>query len=257
MNIWQALILGVVQGLTEFLPISSSGHLVIVQSLLNLTSENISFEIAVHLGTLLAVLVYFRNDLKTVIVDFFKGGEGRWIGWMIILGTIPTAIIGLAFKDPLEALFASSKSAAIGLLFTTGFLVVAELVRRGERPLTKIRWKDAILIGILQGCAIVPGISRSGSTIAAGLFAGLNRDSAARYSFLLAIPAILGATVLHLKDFQTMESGLFAPYLVGFLASVFSGYLAIGILMRVLRTGKLYGFAAYTLVVGILVLILG
>lgn len=251
MELWKALLLGLVQGLTEFLPISSSGHLVFGNYLLGIENATIVFEVAVHVGTLVAVLVYFRKDLAMVIVDFFKGGEGRWVGWMIILGTIPTVIIGLCFKDFFESVFHAPKFAAGGLLVTSVLMFAGEKVRRGERKLTKIRWIDALVVGLLQGMAIMPGISRSGSTISAGLFAGLDRDAAARYSFLLSIPAILGALVLNLKDFAAIDSGLLMPSVLGAVVAAVSGYAAIGILMAVLRKGKLYGFVIYTLLVGI------
>jgi len=256
MTTWQALLLGLVQGLTEFLPISSSGHLVFADYLLGVHNETIFFEVAVHLGTLLAVLVYFRKDLGMVVVDFFKGGKGRHLGWMLILAMVPTAIIGLGFKDTFEAVFQQPRHAAVGLLITSALLFFAEKARQGDRPLTKVSWLNALLIGTLQGMAIMPGVSRSGSTIAAGLFSGLTRDAAARFSFLLSIPAILGAAVVTAKDFAGIDASLVVPSIVGVVASAISGYFAIGMLMAVLRKGTLYGFVIYTLVVGILGVIL-
>lgn len=256
MNVWQALVLGLVQGLTEFLPISSSGHLVFADYLLGVHNETIFFEVAVHLGTLLAVLVYFRKDLSMVVVDFFKGGDGRRIGWMLILAMVPTAIIGLGFKDTFEAVFQQPRHAAIGLFVTSALLFFAEKVKQGNRPLTGVTWLNALLIGTLQGMAIMPGVSRSGSTIAAGLFSGLTRDAAARFSFLLSIPAILGAAVVTAKDFAGVDPGLVVPSIAGVIASAISGYIAIGVLMAVLRRGTLYGFVIYTLIVGILGVVL-
>lgn len=252
MNTLQALILGIVQGLTEFLPISSSAHLVFFNYFLGVETSDISFEVAVHFGTLISVIFYFRRDLAQVFVDFFRGGPMRKVGWMLLLAMVPTGIIGLGFQDIIEGLFQSPKFAAGGLILTSLFLFTAEKVRAGNRPLNGVRWTDALLIGFLQGLAIIPGISRSGSTISAGLFAGLDRDSAARFSFLLVIPAILGATLLHIGDFASQGADLALPFIVGTLASMISGYLAIGILMAVLRRGRLYGFSAYTAVVGIL-----
>ena len=256
MSYWQAVLLGIVQGLTEFLPISSSGHLVLTNFLLGVSNDTIVFEISVHLGSLLAVLIYFRKDLTRVVVDFFRGGEGRWIGLMLILAMVPTAIIGLGFKDFFESVFHAPRYASIGLLFTSLVLFAAERMKRGERTLEKTRWKDALLIGTLQGLAIMPGVSRSGSTIAAGLFSGLTRDAAARFSFLLSIPAILGAAVVSAKDFVEIPAGLAGPSIVGAIAAGISGYIAIGLLMRIIRNGKLYVFVVYTLVVGVLGLIL-
>ena len=225
MSLLKALILGLVQGLTEFLPVSSSGHLVLAQYLLKVGENNIAFDVSVHLGTLLAVIVYFREDLARVIVQFFRGGEGRRTGWMLILASVPTAIIGFAFKDTFESLFASPRSASIGLLITAVLLFVAERVR-------------------------------SGDTISAGLFAGLGRDTAARFSFLLSIPAIVGAGLVEAKDIAGLGDHFAGPAIIGTLAAAISGYLAIGILMAVLRRGKLYGFSVYTAVVGLLGLFL-
>ncbi|MBD3165081.1 undecaprenyl-diphosphatase UppP [bacterium] len=255
MNVWQALILGLVQGFTEFLPISSSGHLVLANHLMQVDVGGIAFEVAVHLGTLLAVIIYFWRDLTMVVVDFFRGGEGRRIGWMLLLAMVPTAILGIGFKPIIESLFDAPRFTAAGLLVTTVLLIAAERVRQGDRPLGKVRKRDALLIGTMQGMAIMPGISRSGSTISGALFSGLGRDAAARFSFLLSIPAILGAAVVTAKDFTTLPEGMTLPFSVGFIASAVSGYIAIGILMAVLRKGKLYGFAVYTAIVGILGLI--
>jgi undecaprenyl-diphosphatase len=251
MSLLKALLLGLVQGLTEFLPVSSSGHLVLVNSFLNVDTGSIAFEVAVHLGTLLAVLVYFRHDLASLVSDLFRGGPFRRVAWMLIAGTIPTAIIGFAFQDTFKALFAAPRYASAGLLFTSVILFAAERMSREGRPLTGVRIIDALLIGTFQGLAIVPGISRSGSTISAGLFTGLGRDAAARFSFLLSIPAILGAGILEIPEFTSMGQEMVLPAVVGVFASTLSGYAAIGILMRVLKAGKLYVFSAYTAVVGV------
>ncbi len=251
MSLLKAIILGLVQGLTEFLPISSSGHLVLFSKFMSVSNETIVFEVAVHLGTLVAVLIYFRKDLINIIVDFFKGGENRRVGWMIILAVIPTAIIGFGFNDLFESIFHAPRYAAMGLIATSVILFASEKVRRGNRKITNVRWVDALIIGTLQGLAIMPGISRSGSTIAAGLFAGLDRDAAARFSFLLAIPAILGAALLHSKDFVSIETSFILPCIVGAFVAAISGYFAIGLLMKILREGRLYIFVAYTLILGI------
>jgi len=255
MTIWEALILGLIQGLTEFLPVSSSGHLVLTNFLLGISNETIVFEISVHMGTLLAVLVYFRKDLAKVIVEFFKGGDGRKTGIMLIAATIPTAIIGLTLNDFFESVFHAPKYAAGGLIFTAFILFVSERVRSGKTKLHNIKWWQAVLIGLFQGFAIMPGISRSGSTIAAGLIFGVSRDSAARFSFLLAIPAILGAAVLHSKDFVAIPGDLILPSFLGVIVAAVSGYAAIDILMKILQRGKLYVFVGYTLIVGIVGLI--
>lgn len=254
MDLLKALLLGLVQGLTEFLPVSSSGHLVLFNTILGVESGSIAFEVAVHLGTLIAVLIYFREDLIMVVRDFFAGGPGRKVGWMLIAATVPTAIIGFAFKDTFEALFDAPRFAAGGLLLTSLLLLIAERLKRAGRELTGIRLLDALLVGLFQGMAILPGVSRSGSTISAGLMTGMSRDTAARFSFLLSIPAILGAGLLEAGDFISMPSDLVLPSLLGVLTSAVSGYFAIGILMAVLKRGKLYVFSAYTAVVGIIAL---
>jgi len=256
MSVWEAILLGLIQGLTEFLPISSSGHLVLTNFLLGVNNPTIVFEIAVHLGTLVAVLVYFRKDLIKVIIDFFKGGSGRNTGWMIILATIPTALIGFGFKDLFESIFHAPRYAAIGLILTSLILFSSEKARSGKSELANIKWWQALTIGLFQGLAIMPGISRSGSTIAAGLISGLERSTAARFSFLLSIPAILGAALLNIKDFMDIPSSLVVPSLFGVVVSAISGYAAIGLLMAILRKGRLYGFVVYTLIVGIIGVIL-
>jgi len=152
-------------------------------------------------------------------------------------------------------MFVAPRYASAGLLFTSLILFASERVRQGKRELTGIRWADALIIGTLQGLAIMPGVSRSGSTIAAGLFVGLDRDTAARFSFLLAIPAILGAALLHAKDFAQLPSEMVMPSIVGFVIAMISGYAAIWLLMRIIRTSKLYVFVIYTLIVGVIGLI--
>ncbi len=251
MSFWQAIILGLVQGLTEFLPISSSGHLVLAHHFLGLAEENMVFDVAVHLGTLFAVFVYFRRDLVALVLGFFKGGPLRKVALLIILGTVPAVIFGLGLKDLIEELFSSPAFVSGGLLVTSALLFLSEKLQKQSRPLEKIRWQDALLIGCFQALAILPGISRSGSTIAGGLIRGVDRDAAARFSFFLAIPAILGAAVLQLGDLGGMTAKEWSVMGVGVIASMISGYVAIGILMAVLQRGKLYGFSIYTLVLGV------
>jgi len=251
MTILQAFVLGIVQGLTEFLPISSSGHLVLMNHLLGIQIHDIAFEVAVHVGTLIAVIIYFRSDLLVILTDIFKGGDMRRVAWMLLLAMVPTGIIGLGLDRIITRLFQSPLYTAFGLLATSLILFVAEKVRGGSRLLINVRWVDAIYIGIMQGVAIIPGISRSGATISTGLIVGMNRDAAARFSFLLSIPAILAASMLHLRDFVSLETGQILPFVVGVVASMASGYIAIGTMMYVLRKGRLYGFSVYTLLLGL------
>lgn len=248
----QAFLLGLLQGLTEFLPISSSGHLVFGNYFFGIQENDIAFEVSVHVGTLIAVLIYFRKDITSLIVDFIKGGAYRKVALMLLLALVPTMAIGFGFKDFFETVFHAPRYAAVGLLLTSLFLFIAERVKPGSRELTKTRWTNALIVGFFQGLAIMPGISRSGSTIAAGLFSGLDRNAAARFSFLLAIPTILGAAILSAKDFTSIDSTRILPLLIGTVTSIVSGYAAIGILMAILKKGKLYVFSIYTALAGIL-----
>ncbi len=248
MTLQNAAILGLVQGLTEFLPVSSSGHLVIGQYLLHFTQPNLAFDVVLHLGTLLAVFVYFRQDLLKILSAFSGKGDPQWrrVALLILLGTIPTGVIGVLFKDLFERLF-SSPATVVWTLAVTGLLLfAADRVKRADRPLSGIGGMDAFLIGLVQGISIIPGISRSGSTIAVGLFRKIEARAAARFSFLLSIPAILGAVVLEGKDILGHAAGgAGIPFFVGFITAAVSGWLAIKILMALLVRKGLTGFALY------------
>ncbi|MDH3976000.1 MAG: undecaprenyl-diphosphate phosphatase [Deltaproteobacteria bacterium] len=262
MTIIEALILGLVQGLTEFLPISSSGHLVIAKSIMGGVREpGILFEVLLHLGTLLAVLLFFRKDIIKLVLSLTLAGnlsdgerkEGRKMVLAVIAGTLPTVVIALLFKDIFEALFSSVKIVSLMLLITGLLLFLSDMVR--DRKREKVSLKDALIIGIVQGAAIIPGISRSGSTIAAGLFMGINGEKAAKFSFLLSIPAILGAVVLHAKDISGLNNGHMIPYLAGVTAAAVSGFFSIKVLMKVVAGRRLKLFAFYCWTVGIIGLI--
>lgn len=262
MTITEALILGVVQGVTEFLPISSSGHLVIAKSFLgSVRDPGILFEVLVHLGTLLAVLVFFRKDIGNLLLSLTDAGslsegerkEGRKMVLAVVAGTLPTVVIALLFKDIFEELFSSVKIVAC-MLFITGLLLFFS-DRVKERRREKVTLKDALIIGIVQGGAIIPGISRSGSTIATGLFMGINGEKAAKFSFLLSIPAILGAVVLHAKDISGLSNGHMMPYMAGIASSALSGFFSIKVLMKVVAGRRLKLFAFYCWAVGIAALI--
>lgn len=259
MTIIEALILGLVQGLTEFLPISSSGHLVIAKSILGGVREpGILFEVLLHLGTLLAVLLFFRKDIVSLVLSLTSAGslsdgerkEGRKMVLAVIAGTLPTVVIALLFKDTFEELFSSVKVVSLMLLITGLLLFLSDMVK--ERKREKVTLKDAVIIGIVQGAAIIPGISRSGSTIATGLFMGINGEKAAKFSFLLSIPAILGAVVLHAKDISGLNNGHMIPYLVGVTASAVSGFFSIKVLMKIVAGRRLKFFAFYCWTVGII-----
>lgn len=243
------LLLGIIQGLTEFLPVSSSGHLVVFQSILDVPGS-IAFDVVVHLATALAVIVYFWRD----IISLFT--TERRLLWLIAVGTFFTALIGLLGKDFFESLFSSVISVGFFLLLTGVVIMLAEWRGRGRRGLRDMNIWDAVLIGLAQGCAIAPGLSRSGTTISASLARDLDRGLAARFSFLLAIPAILGAGVLQAKTIfkaGAVDLGV-APLLIGFAAAFISGWLAIKVFMNIIQRTSLRAFAYYCFLLGLLVI---
>lgn len=252
MSILEALILGAVQGFTEFIPISSSGHLVLVPEVLGWDPAGLSFDVLLHVGSLLALAVYFRADLMRIARSLVSGeAEGRHLLLLLAIGTIPAAVAGFALEDFFETRFGDAPTTALSLILTALILIAAEQMvrrRRSEgRPLDELGVLDAGGVGAAQAFSILPGISRSGSTIAAGLALGMSRETAARFAFLLAIPALLGAAILKLPDLGADPIGLGAA-LVGFLASAVSSYLAIAGLIHYLRSRTLYPFAIYCLV---------
>lgn len=262
-----AAILGIVQGLTEFLPVSSSGHLVILQSLTGLKMPGLTFEVAVHLGTLLAVLIALWPDVRALLGALVgrpppgsrrlrrRGSERRLLA-MIVVALIPTGVIGLAGKDFFEKLFASPRAAAWALLLTGLILAVTPSLLRGRTRLLEVRGRQALLVGTAQGLAIVPGLSRSGLTIAAALAAGLEPDAAARFSFLLSVPAILGAAAVDALD--VLRSGGLTipapPLVVGTLTATLVGVASVRWMLGLVRQGRLQPFAYYCWAAGILTL---
>ena len=259
MDIVQAIILGLVQGASEFVPISSSGHLVLVPWLLGWPPPGLVFDTMVHWGTLVAVLAYFWRDFMALASAWGRSLASRnlsepeaRIAWLIIVGTLPAALMGYVGEDFFESLFAAPAWAA-GLLLVTGLiLALSEWMGERRKEPHQLAFLDSILIGIAQGCAIAPGISRSGATIAAGLFRGLKREAAARYSFILATPIIFGAGLLQLLDLFKMENATahLPALILGFLAAALSGYLCIRFLLSYLQRGKLYVFAIYCWLAG-------
>jgi undecaprenyl-diphosphatase len=264
MTEWQALFLGALQGLTEFLPISSSGHLTLAQALIGLGEPDIFFDVVLHVGTLLAVLTYYRRDLLHIAADlvapripgtgFFasdnwSGRPGRYLALMIVAGSIPTAVIGLAFKDFFESAF-SSLFMVGAMLLVTALLLVGTLYTRkhADKPLSL--WK-ALVIGTTQALAILPGLSRSGTTIATAFYLKIKPAEAARYSFLLSVPAIGGALLLKLKDMSLkhLDLGLLA---IGFVTSAVVGYLALWLLIKLVTRGQLHWFALWCVFVAML-----
>jgi undecaprenyl-diphosphatase len=261
MSIFQIILLGIVQGITEFLPISSSGHLVIFEKLLKIGLHDISLEVFLHFGTILAVIYYFRKDLLKMlnsIGERFSGSKENqesWeFIWLIIIGTIPAVILGLLFKENIEKSFTSVKLVGITLTITGIFLWLS---RFSKQTKAKISWLNAVIIGFSQALAMLPGISRSGATITAGLFLGIEKEKSAKFSFLLSLPAVLGASLLKLKD--SLSQGICINtifiYLVGMVTAFIFGYFSIAALLKILKKGKFEYFGYYCLLVGVLVFI--
>lgn len=260
MSIFEAIILGIVQGLTEFLPVSSSGHLVLLQKVFNINQPGLFFDTMLHLGTLAAVFIVLWKDIWAILRQPIQKLTG-----FLILATIPTVITALAFTDTIEDLFKSARFLGFCFLITTILLVTAELLSRRSvanktlKTNTNMRWFDALIIGIMQAIAIAPGISRSGATISGALFRKLDRDFAARFSFLLSIPAILGAVVLQSKDLVTgtvtVEDINAASVIVGTIVAAIVGFFAVKFMLKIIRERSLFGFAIYTGILGVLVLI--
>ncbi len=255
MDIFHATLLGLVQGLTEFLPVSSSGHLAIAQHFLpGFEQPGLLFDVLLHFATTMAVVIYFRKDVWKLLSCFFRKDayaiDDRHTFWMIVIGSIPTALIGLTGKDFFEGLFENLPVIGSMLLLTAMLLIVAERTRKDGRSLAHLKTNDALLVGVVQGLAIIPGISRSGSTIACLLLRGIDGEAAARFSFLLALPAIGGAMLLSIKDLQQIGNGDLPAYGIGALVAFISGLFAIRWLMEVVRRRRLIGFAIYCLLVG-------
>ncbi|MBF0118323.1 MAG: undecaprenyl-diphosphate phosphatase [Desulfobacterales bacterium] len=261
MNSIEAIALGAIQGLTEFLPVSSSAHLVIFQHLFGLKEPQLLFDISVHVGTLIAVcIVLWREiwDMILSIISLFnnkleKKEEDLKLVLFIILATIPTGVLGLMFHKAADELFSSIPLVGVALIFTSIFLFGTKFLKKDGEQIFAI--KEALLIGLVQGMAVIPGISRSGATITAALFLGISREKAAKFSFLLSIPAILGAEIIGLKDASCASIDI--TILLGVISAAVVGYIAIQILLRIVKDGRLYYFAPYCAVVGILALIFG
>lgn len=252
-----AVIWGLIQGLTEFLPVSSSGHLVIIPAFLeqlgvDIEPPSLAVSALLHLGTLVAVLIYFRTDLLKVL-RMRSEPEGRKIALLVLVGTIP-ALIGLPLEGRLESIQENVTMVGVALIVTGLILVVGQLLARGTRTLLDGKIPDAIVVGVAQAFALIPGISRSGATISAGNGQRFRPTEAARFSFLLGIPAIAGASILSLPD--VVAAGSFGMELVvGMVAAGVSGYAAIAFLLRSLNRIGLYPFAVYCFIVGTLTVV--
>ena len=260
-NILQAIFLGIVQGLTEFLPISSSGHLVFFQSLFGLEEPQLLFNVTLHLGTLLAVVIFFRTDIKkilqgiTVVLKRKKESkQGARLFLWIVIATIPTGLMGVIFHDWFKSLFSKPKIVGVMLLITGLALFLTRWVKREARNMEKMGWMDSILIGVAQGVAIIPGISRAGATISTGLFCGLDRELSGKFSFLLSIPAIFGATLLEVKKMD-MGQNLWAS-VIGSIVAFGVGIFSLTVLMKIIKMGKISNFSYYCWGMGLIMILL-
>lgn len=272
-DILQAIVLGIVQGLTEWLPISSSGHLALVQLAMDLEVP-IFYDVILHIGTLVGVFAIYRRDIAGILRSTVASGkgsskrksieevakypQGRRMLWLIILGTIPTGIIGLAFRSFFESSFYDPVSIAVGFIITGALVLVTGLLKPGQK---KLGSADAILIGIGQGISIFSSISRSGATLSAGLFRGVEREQLVRYSFLLSIPAILGAAAIDVVAMDEQQKAQLASigaesYIAGMVVSAAVGYASIHILIKLVIKGKFYLFAFYCFAIGVATLFL-
>lgn len=271
MNVVEAIVLGIIQGLTEFLPVSSSGHLVLFQNIFGLKEPELLFDICLHVGTLSAVIIVFYREILEILKALIQiPGRMRMAGGLmrlgqadasirmallIVVGSIPTAIIGLLFKEITDRLFGSVTIVGFLLLVTGTVLGLTRNISGEGRPIGQTTLKDALIIGIVQGLAILPGISRSGATISTALFLGVDRKVAGRYSFLLSIPAIAGALVLGLNSPDLQTAIPLGTIVAGSVISALVGWLALVILLRVVDRGQLHRFAPYCWLVGVITLV--
>lgn len=274
MSIIEAIILGIVQGITEFLPISSTGHLTLAGKFMGLISDKnpeqwTSFIAVIQLGTMVSILVYFWKDLWNIFIEFLQNNLQKKVkysdqslnsklGWMIIAGTIPIVVIGMLFKDTIEGALTKNLYVISGSLIVLAIiLAVAEKTAKFKKDMKDVTLLDAVLVGVAQAVALIPGSSRSGTTITGGLFLGLKRDVAARFSFLLSIPAIFASGILQLKEsLAYINYDLAVNLIIATIVSGISGYLAIDFLLKFLKKNTTFVFIFYRIAVGILILIL-
>lgn len=253
----ETIFLGIIQGLTEFLPVSSSGHLVFFQNILGFSEPALLLDCSLHFGTLIAVCLYFRSDLVKMITQVwrlnFQDPHASLVLWVIV-GSVPTALIGLIFKTPLESLFGSVTVVGF-MLIVTGLIVALTRFLPDDYVMKKnIGLLVALAVGTSQGLAIIPGISRSGATIVCAMLLGMDREIAARFSFLLSIPAIIGALAIQINVSQIESIGLI-PLLLGFVSAALVGLVALKLLMSLVKKGHLYYFAPYCWAIGMAIII--
>lgn len=265
----QAIVLGIVQGLTEFLPVSSSGHLIVVPALLGWDDpfiESLAFSVMLHVATLLALLIYFRADwirlipagLATIRDRSFRGDPDRKLAWLLAASTVPAVIVGVLLNDLIETAFREPRLVAVTLVIGGAILWVADRLGSKARHMDSLTFRAALGIGAAQALALIPGVSRSGISISAGLFAGLDRESAARYAFLMATPITAGAGIWELRKIITGETTVvlpIVPLVAGMVASLLAGLLAIAVVLRYLRSNGVGLFVAYRIALAALIVV--
>ena len=267
----QAIFLGIIQGLTEFLPVSSSGHLVLFQNLLGFKEPELLLDICLHIGTLIAICIVFFQEIKTIFItlihlpglaksnggykSLYEKNEQVRMTALIVMGTLPTALLGILFHKAADQIFSAVWIVGIMLLVTGTLLWFTRHLNSPGRSIGHVTVKDALVIGLIQGLAILPGISRSGSTISVALFMGVHREVAGRYSFLLSIPAICGALMLEFGSSLNQTSISAKVILMGTISAAIIGYMSLKLLMHIVKRGKLYYFAPYCWLLGLAALI--
>lgn len=263
MDLFQIFALALLQGLTEFLPISSSAHLILLPIITGWQDQGLAFDVAVHVGTLSAVIVYFRHTLSTLLIDWIQSVQQRQLvgdsklAWAVLLGTIPVGLAGLAFNDAIEGSLRSPMVIATTTLIFGLLLGWSDWQGKQQRTEHQLTWKDVLIVGIAQAIALIPGTSRSGITMTAGLILGLNREAAARFSFLLSIPVIFLAGSL--KTIELVQAGIETDWfaiLCGAAVSAISAYLCIHIFLKLLEKIGMWPFVIYRLILGVILILL-
>ena len=264
MVLWKSIVLGIVQGLTEFLPVSSSGHLVVVSELLK-ASTSVAYDVALHAGSLLALLIFFWRDVVGLFEGFlatFRASappavvRKKNVFWILVLAILPSGIAGFLLTDTIDKAF-SSITLAGAMFLVTGLLLFLQHFSATTRTIREVTWKDALAIGIGQTFALLPGLSRSGTTMSVGVYRGIRQEDAAHFSFLMAIPTIAGAALAKVKDLVQagLNAGGYLDIGIGVVVSALTGLLAIGLLLRVARKGKMEWFAVYCTAAGVFTLV--
>ena len=267
MEILKIIILAIVQGLTEFLPVSSSGHLALAEYLLGIESPGVTLEVFLHFGTFMSVLVIFWKDIIKIILAVFgnfwkvwkyptvmKENENFAMGIYIIISMIPAGIVGLLFEEQFDGLFDNICMVGLALIITGTVLFLTQWAQNERRPLN---WWRTILMGIAQAIAIIPGISRSGSTVSTGMFLGMPREKVAKFSFLMALPLIFGATIMKAKEALATDGFVWSGIIIGTVTAFLFGYFAVKWLLRAITRGRLYMFGFYCLILGFIAIIFG